>query len=138
MNTKPNIFIWSVGHSNVPINIFLNKLKENKIEVLVDVRTIPLSRFCPHFNEKPLRATLAKENINYLSRGTNLGGRAVNVRYEEAIDELVTLTKQGIRVCIMCSEKNFEKCHRYTVLTPSLEERGLLVIHILYDKTTNN
>lgn len=138
MNTKSNIFIWSIGHSNVSLDIFLDKLKENKIEVLVDVRTIPLSRFCQHFNKNALQQALVKETINYLFRGQNLGGKGVNVGYEEAIDELVTLVKQGTRVCIMCSEKDYKKCHRYTVLTPSLEERGLLVIHILYDEPKNN
>ena len=138
MNTKSNIYIFSIGHSNFPITTFLKKLTENKIQLIVDCRTHPASRFCPHFNKNALQQALAKETINYLFRGQNLGGKGVNVGYEEAIDELVTLARQGKRVCIMCSEKKIEKCHRYTVLTPSLEERGLLVIHILYDEPTNN
>ncbi len=128
-----NVYIWSCGHSNFPIEIFLNKLREYKINLLCDVRTFPVSRFCPHYSKNALQDTLAKANIKYLYKGKSLGGRGINVGYEEAIDELVDIAKQGIRVCVMCSEKSFEKCHRYTVLTPSLEARGVLVIHISYN-----
>ncbi len=116
----------------------MKKLKEYQIQVLVDVRTIPLSRFCPHFNQKALHKALATETIKYLFRGANLGGRAINVSYEEAIDELVGLAKQGIRVCVMCSEKDYKQCHRFTTLTPSFEERGLLVVHIQYENEKRN
>ncbi len=135
---KSEIYIYTFGHSNVSINTFLKKLKEYKIQVLADIRTYPASRFCPYFNEKPLRATLASESINYLFRGANLGGRAVNVGYEEAINELTELAKSGKRVCVMCSEKDYKKCHRFTMLTPSFEERGLLLVHIQYENETGN
>ena len=131
---KSNIYISTIGHSNVPLTTFLKKLKEHQIEVLVDVRTIPLSRFCPHYNKMPLQRALAAETIKYLWKGANLGGRAVNVGYEEAINELTELAKKGVRVCVMCSEKNFKDCHRYLTLTPSFEERGLFVVHIQYNE----
>ncbi|KKS12531.1 MAG: hypothetical protein UU67_C0051G0005 [Candidatus Daviesbacteria bacterium GW2011_GWB1_41_5] len=137
--TKPTIF--SLGHSNVSIWVFTQKLKENKIKILVDVRTIPLSRFCPHFSQKPLQKTLASENILYLYRGRNLGGRGVNTEYEETIDEVVDMVKRGEKVCVLCSEKDYRKCHRYTLLTPSFEERGVTVFHIEYEnenKTTKH
>jgi uncharacterized protein (DUF488 family) len=128
--------IFTVGHSNRPITDFLGILKKSKIEVLADVRTIPVSRFCPHFNQKALQDTLAKAHIKYLYRGKNLGGRGVNVGYEEAIDELVGLAKKGTRVAVMCSEGDYHDCHRYTTLTPSFEERKLTVEHIVYEKKT--
>ncbi len=128
--------IFTAGHSNRPITDFLGILKKSKIEVLADVRTIPLSRFCPHFNQKALEATLTKAHIKYLYRGKNLGGRGVNVGYEEAIDELVGLVKKGTRVAVMCSEGDYHDCHRYSTLTPSFEERKLTVEHIVYEKKT--
>ena len=134
---KPQI--TSIGHSNKPIAVFLDTLQKHKIEVVVDVRTIPRSRFSPQFNETILGSSLAKRAIKYLSRGQNLGGRGVNVRYEEAIDELVELARQGVSVCVMCSEADFLKCHRYSTLTPSFNQRGVEVFHIQYeskDKTT--
>ena len=58
--------------------------------------------------------------------------------YEEAINELTELAKSGKRVCVMCSEKDYKKCHRFTMLTPSFEERGLLLVHIQYENETGN
>ncbi len=127
-------FIASIGHSNVSIDTFLKKLKDNNIEVLVDVRTIPMSRFCPHFSKNALQTALTEQDIQYLFRGLNLGGRDLNVEYEDAIDELVAMAKAGKKICVMCSEGNYLKCHRYSTLTPSFEDRGLRVNHIEYEK----
>ncbi|MDP3785236.1 MAG: DUF488 domain-containing protein [bacterium] len=135
MATKKVFTIATVGHSNKPIAVFLGVLKKHTIEVLADVRTIPLSRFCPHFNQKALQDTLAKAHIKYFYRGKNLGGRGVNEGYEEAIDELVGLAKKGTKVAVMCSEGDYHNCHRYSTLAPSFEERGLTVEHIEYEKT---
>ena len=132
MKTKPSIYIWSIGHSNKSMNTFIDELKENKIEVLVDVRTTPLSRFCPHFNKNALQRTLSDETIKYLWRGRNLGGKGINVDYNKAIEELSFLARKGRRVCVMCSEKDYEKCHRHTILAPSFEERGVLMLNIKY------
>lgn len=139
MGAKNAFTIFTSGHSNRPITDFLGILKKHQIEVLADVRTIPLSRFCPHFSKNALQDTLAKQNIKYLYRGQNLGGRGVNEGYEEAIDELVKLAKKGTKVVVMCSEGDYHKCHRFTTLTPSFEERGATVVHIEYEnekKTT--
>lgn len=135
---KSNIYIFTIGHGAKPLQVFLNKLKEYKIQVLCDIRTYPVSRFHSHYSKNALREALATETIKYLWRGNSVGGRAENVGYEETIDELMALTKQGKKVCLMCSESQYQNCHRYTMLTPSFEKRGLLVVHITYDKTRNN
>lgn len=133
---KSSKTIFTFGHSNKPLAIFLNKLADHKIQVLVDVRSIPLSRYCPYFNATPLGKALADKNIQYQWRGKNLGGRGTNVRYEETIDELAELAKNGTRICVMCSEGSYKKCHRYQTLTPSFKERGLSVAHIEYENDT--
>jgi len=135
---KSKIYIWTIGHSSVPLEVFLNKLKEHKIQVLCDCRHIPLSRWCPHFNKNALHRALATETIKYLWKGENLAGRGINKNYEQTIDELVALAKRGTRVCVMCVEKNHENCHRFTMLTPSFEARGLLVVHIEYENEKRN
>jgi uncharacterized protein (DUF488 family) len=127
--------IYTIGHSNVSIETFLTKLTDHKINILVDVRTIPLSRYCPHFSKNALQKILTTQDIQYLWRGRNLGGRGVNVGYDEAVDDLIKSVNEGHMVCIMCSEGDFHKCHRYTMLTPSLEDRGLNIVHIEYEKS---
>jgi len=126
--------IHTCGHSNKPIAVFIKLLKDNDIELLVDVRSIPSSRFCSQFNKSALYATLSLHSIKYLWKGQNLGGKGINVNYEEAINELIALAKQDVRIAVMCSEKDYHKCHRYTVLTPSFEAEGVSVIHLEYEK----
>ncbi|RJQ36853.1 DUF488 domain-containing protein [Candidatus Parcubacteria bacterium] len=128
---KPLAF--SIGHSNKTLLVFLEKLKEYRIAILVDVRTYPSSRFSPHFNAMPLGRALVAENIQYLIRGRNLGGRGVNNNFEGAIRELVRMTRNGVRVCVMCAEADPRRCHRYTVLEPALWEHGVSICHIAYD-----
>ena len=133
MNKKTKPTIYTIGHSNWPLEIFISKLIDNSIEVLIDVRTIPLSRYCPHFNKSALQDALAKQTIKYLWMGQNLGGRGVNVGFDDAIDELSAMVKRDIKVCVMCSEGDYKKCHRYISLTPAFKEHELLVTHIQYD-----
>lgn len=128
------VTIHTIGHSNRACSEFLQKLQENGIDRLVDIRTFPRSRFNPHFNQNSLSGALSEKNIQYLFRGKNLGGRGVNVGYEEAIDELVEMARSGKKVCVMCSEGDYRECHRYEMLTPSFEERGVKVEHIEYEK----
>lgn len=124
--------ILTVGHSNRPYLEFLKKLQEHNIDVLVDIRTFPRSRFCPWFNQKSLSEELGKANITYLFKGNNLGGKGENIAYDEAINELVEMTREGKRVCVCCSEGDFKQCHRHTMLEPSFMEKGLAVEHIKY------
>ena len=133
MATKKVFTVATFGHSNRTIETFLAVLEKHGVEVLVDVRSLPVSRFCPYFNKTALHATLVERNIQYLWRGKNLGGRGVNVGWDEAIEELICLAEDGKRVVVMCSEGDYRKCHRYTAITPSLEERGVRVVHIQYE-----
>jgi len=125
--------IFTFGHSVRPLFEFVEKLQENSIDVLVDVRTFPRSRFCPQYNQKALSEELAKIGITYLFKGRNLGGKEENIDYEETIDELVVMVKEGQIICVMCSEADYKKCHRHEMLEPSFAQRGVSVRHISYD-----
>ncbi len=124
--------IRTIGHSNKPYELFLRKLKEHGIGVLVDTRSIPRSRFYPWFNEKALAKALPEAGIAYVNRSGSLGGKLENVGYDDAIEELVAGAVSGKRIAIMCSEGKYQVCHRHTMLEPSLRERGVRVEHIEY------
>ncbi len=128
--------IFTIGHSTKPITEFLQKLKDNNIKVLIDIRSIPRSRFQPQYNEKALRESMTEAGIEYRWRGKNLGGKGENVDYEDTIDEICVIAENngGERMCVMCSEGDYKKCHRHEMLEPSFIQRGLAVVHICYDK----
>lgn len=122
--------VWGIGHSNLSLTDFIGKLKNHKIEIVVDIRTTPLSRFCPHFNEKPFREELYRASIIYLYRGKNLGGKGENVDYEKTISWLAELAKTK-RVAVCCSEKDGTKCHRQKIIAPDLEKLGVVMEPII-------
>ena len=124
-------FVHTIGHSTRPLFEFIEKLQENKIEVLVDVRSHPQSRFCPQYNQKALSTEIEKVGITYLFKGRNLGGKGENVRFDETIEELANMAKQGEILCLLCSEKDPVKCHRYQDLAPLFVAQGFEVEHII-------
>lgn len=58
--------IYSAGHSNRSLSAFLDMLRKYEIEQLVDVRSVPRSRYNPHFNKDFLEISLKENGISYL------------------------------------------------------------------------
>lgn len=123
--------VYTIGHSNKSLEIFRTRLERHGIQRLIDIRTRPYSRFCPWFNRNSLTEHLEQYGITYDFRGNNLGGLGENVDYDETLDELVELAKTE-RIAIMCSEADFKKCHRHTMIEPDLMKRGVEVEHVRY------
>lgn len=147
MTRKANKVLFSIGHSNHPIEKFLSLLRASSIDVLVDVRSYPYSRFNPQFNTKALKEELNKTGIKYLFLGRELGGRPKDESFYDEDGYVIYYTlaqsplfieglnrlEKGIsnyRVTMMCSEENPNQCHRRLLITPELEKRNIKVIHI--------
>ena len=58
--------VYTVGHSTRPITEFIEMLKANAVERLVDVRTVPRSRHNPQYNREELSAALDCDYLRYL------------------------------------------------------------------------
>lgn len=126
--------IFTIGHSVKKEEEFLAKLKEYKIDFIIDVRSKPYSRFNPQFNRERLSASLDNEKINYLFHGNNIGGFGGNIDWDKTINELISLAEGGLNICLMCSESDPNKCHRKSDIQPDLESKGVEVVHILWEK----
>lgn len=126
--------IYGIGHSNKPIEVFIEKLKEYSIDTLVDVRTRPYSRFNPQFNKNRLSLSLEQAGIKYEWRGNNLGGLGENINEHESICELAERASKGEKIAVCCSEGSELKCHRHTKLMPQFKAVGCGFVDIHYDK----
>ena len=142
--------VYSIGHSNHPIEQFLRLLELHRIEVLVDVRSVPASRFAPQFGLHRLRASVVEAGRAYVFLGKELGGRPDGAEYYDAdgrvlygrraaapdfvdgIDRLAELAARS-RVAMLCSEENPESCHRRLLVSRALAPRGVSVEHIRGD-----
>jgi uncharacterized protein (DUF488 family) len=69
------MILYTIGHSNIPLDDFLANLRRHHIKVLVDVRSAPYSRYVPHFNKNNLEAWLKENDIDYRFAGETLGGQ---------------------------------------------------------------
>src|SRR5688572_4658204 len=67
--------LFTIGHSNIPLDLFLERLHRHGVEVLVDVRTAPYSRYCPQFNGPELRRAIEVAGLHYRFAGQELGGK---------------------------------------------------------------
>ncbi len=67
--------IYSIGHSNHPIERFIALLRGAGIEAVLDVRSVPQSRYVPQFGRQRLEAALAAAGLGYVFLGDALGGK---------------------------------------------------------------
>ena len=61
----PKAAIFTVGHSTLPIERFVELLKIYGIEQLVDIRTMPGSRHNPQFGLEALAGSLKAAHVEY-------------------------------------------------------------------------
>ncbi|MBS7607721.1 MAG: DUF488 domain-containing protein [Candidatus Bathyarchaeia archaeon] len=128
--------VWTIGHSNRSMNIFLELLREHGIQVLVDIRSFPTSKI-EHFKREQMEKWLPDNGIEYVWLGKELGGyrkggykRHMRTKlFREGVRKLLEIAAQK-RTCIMCMETNPKYCHR-RFLAAHLERKGVKVIHII-------
>lgn len=143
--------LFTVGHSNHTIETFIALLEQHRIALVIDVRSQPYSQWAAQFNREPLQHDLNEAGLHYRYMGDLLGGRpanrdlyapgqdhpdygrmAVDAAYLKGIDQLLSLAHHQ-RLVIMCSEGDHHHCHRHLLITQTLVERGVDVLHIQPD-----
>ena len=149
---RPTIF--TVGHSNHPIERFLEPIAMNQIAALADVRSFPGSRKWPQFGREALSESLARAGVEYRWMpelgGRRKSGRALSrhtawtvaafrayadytetTEFDASIEVLIALARAK-RAAYMCSEGLWWQCHR-RLISDALLVRGWDVRHILPD-----
>jgi uncharacterized protein (DUF488 family) len=139
--------IFTVGHSDHNLEDFIQLLKRHSIEVVVDTRSHPSSRHCPHFNAASMHPALTASGIKYVYMGKELGGRPKaadfyddrgHVLYWKVAESQLFKTglqrvKNGAakyRLALMCAEENPANCHRRLLIGRVLAKEGFQLGHI--------
>jgi uncharacterized protein (DUF488 family) len=144
--------LFTVGHSNRPLEAFLDLLQAHAVHCIADVRAFPSSRRWPHFNREPLSAALKSRGMGYewLPR---LGGRRHGsppgesphtawtvagfrnyadymgtAEFAAGLDQLLAIAAAQRTAC-MCAEALYWRCHR-RLIADGLTVRGHPVLHI--------
>jgi len=145
---------FTVGHSTRSIEEFVDLLRVGRVEMLVDVRTVPRSRRNPQYNEEVLGGELGAYQIGH-TRIAGLGGLrsrvhevppevngwwdnqsfhnyadyALSDEFAAALDELIALGRER-RTAVMCAEAVWWRCHR-RIIADYLLARGEEVFHLM-------
>lgn len=83
---EPQSRLYTIGHSNHAPEVFLDLLARHGIEVLVDVRSQPYSRYAAHFDKPGLTALVTGAGVKYLFLGKELGGRPESAEFYDPAD----------------------------------------------------
>lgn len=132
---------------------FLDSLKANAIDALVDVRAFPQIATFEHYREANLRRMLREHGIHYLSFAREFGARpdedcyytddmvdfkklAASVPFREGCARIRT-GLQKYNICLMCAEKDPVVCHRAILICHNLEKMypEIDIRHILPERT---
>lgn len=145
--------LYTIGHSNQSFEEFAAMLQTQAINVIVDVRSVPASKYTPQFNKEPLRNALKRIGINYLSFAEEFGARRTdaldahyNVDFEKAVqteaflrgaERLLNGLNRGYTISLMCSEANPLECHRFAMVSRYFFEHDIEVLHIIRQKQSS-
>ncbi len=131
--------IFTMGTSNRTFEEFVEMLRTYKIEMVIDVRSFPTSKF-PHFQKEALAQSLAEENLGYFYLGKELGGfrQGGYEAYTQTLEylvgmELLERMASRCRSVVICAERLPWRCHR-RFIGRSLQERGWQVKHVIDEK----
>jgi uncharacterized protein (DUF488 family) len=145
---------FTIGHSTRSIPDFVKLLRSGRVELVIDIRTVPRSRTNPQYNEDVLAEALAPYQIACLRLATlgGLRGRspgvppelngwwqnrsfhnyadyALSEAFAAGLQELVALGRAR-RTAMMCAEAVWWRCHR-RIVADHLLARGETVCHLM-------
>lgn len=146
-SNPPEATLFTMGHSNLELEDYLQVLLNNEIKIVADVRSRPGSHRFPQFNREVLEELLRESGLHYKFLGEALGGRPEDtkvyfsdgrVNYEarrkardfQAEIEHVVKMGESQKLVLMCAEEDPLHCHRFLMICPALVERGVAPLHI--------
>lgn len=142
--------LYTIGHSSHAAERFLELLRQHAIEVVVDTRSAPYSRYAPQFDRETLRDALNAAGQKYLYLGDVIGGRPRDehcydaegrVLYSRVAElpefragiERLKRGAQEYRVALLCAEEDPAHCHRRLLVARVLLGEGEGILHIRGD-----
>jgi uncharacterized protein (DUF488 family) len=141
---------FTLGHSNHEIETWLSLVRQHEIEVVVDTRSSPYSKYVPQFDRELMQRSLEAAGVRYLFLGAELGGRPANPEYYDATGRVLYSRIRGdagfqaaiarletgmerFKIALVCGEENPAHCHRRLLIGRVLAERGHTMQHIRGD-----
>lgn len=150
------INIYTIGHSNYSIEGFVNMLRKYEIDVVVDIRGTPYSKYNTQYNKEALCNSLKELGFKYIYMGSEFAAQRDNKLiytwegysdFEKVINEpsfingVERLKKglaKGYRIVLLGAKQDPVNCHRFALVGRELYKRGFNVKHIEDDLSTSS
>ena len=140
--------VYTIGYAGAKLDQFIQILKDKKVSLLIDVRSVPKSQYFYQFNDNLLSKTLANVGINYENWRCEFGARqddfnfytddildygkfSQSGRFKEGIEKIKNLTNKKVNICLMCAEIDPINCHRAILCAKEIFANGIEVTHII-------
>lgn len=121
--------LFSIGYATKPIDDFLAQLLAHRIDAIADVRSVPYSKVFHDYHRENLQLHLRGKGIHYVYLGEQLGPRSpdeshyrqgqvqfdrlqLSEPFQSGIQRLMTGLEKGLRIALLCAEKDPAVCHR--------------------------
>ena len=149
--------MFTIGCSNGSLDDLFAEIRRFGINALADVRSTPYSAYTPQFNRENLAEACRKEGVAYVYLGDEFGAMRTKpepmsdgtvsapvtdgivdftkVRQTEAfqrgVERVSRGLSKGLRIALMCTELEPERCHRAVMVSPvllTLSEDTVLIL----------
>lgn len=143
--------IYTIGHSNYTLERLIDMLKHYKIDVVVDIRGTPYSKYNTQFDKEMIKYSLTKAGFIYIYMAKELAAKRMNkvsynhegfCNFEKAIHEedfingikrLKSGCEKGYNIALLGAMQDPIRCHRSILVGRALSDNGFKVHHILDD-----
>lgn len=148
--------VFTIGHSNYPVEKLIDMLKFYKINCVIDIRGTPYSKYNIQYNKDTIKNTLIREGFVYIYMAKEFAAKRENkVSYNEegyldfekvvkeedfinGINRLKNGCEKGYKIALLGAMQDPIRCHRSILLGRELEKYGFKVNHILDDYSIKN
>ena len=151
--------IFTIGHTIQSLDDFYDMLQHYDVNCIIDVRSMPFSKYAPQFNKESLCLYLKSKSVLYAHFGKEFGARrddclqyvhngnedfmqvnfelGVNTdNFKAGINRLDKALSQNRTIALMCTEANPLDCHRFSFISRYLYDNKYEIMHIIRDKET--
>jgi uncharacterized protein (DUF488 family) len=143
--------IYTIGHSNYPVEKLIDMLKHYNINTVVDIRGTPYSKYNVQYNKEIIAKTLKEAGFLYIYMAKELAAQRENKKsytkegysdFEKVITEREFLAgierlkvgcEKGYNIALLGAMQDPIRCHRSILVGRALREYKFNVKHILDD-----
>lgn len=119
--------IFTIGHSNYPVEKLIDMLRYYDINCVVDIRGTPYSKYNVQYNKDTIKNTLVKEGYSDFEKV---------IKEDDFIDGIKRLQNgcnKGYKIALLGAMQDPIRCHRSILVGRELLNHGFNVKHILDD-----